>query len=119
MAITAKIEETEKLMVDRIEKSDLDIDDKTQLIEQLKSSKEACNGLTQEEKIQSLAENGFAVSVILSKIMLMLKEKTPMTWKEVVVKVLDSWKTVVITGFLTTLFALRPEIAQVLAALAK
>lgn len=116
--ITPKIEETEKLMVDRIEKSDLDVDDKTQLIEQLKCSKEACNGMTQEQKIQALAENGFATSVILSKIMMMIKEQKPMTWKEVIVRCIDSWKFVIICGMGTFLLMFHPEIAQVLSSLA-
>ena len=117
--ITQKIEEQEKLMVDRIEKSDLDIDDKSQLIEQLKCSKEACNGMTPEEKIQALSENGFAVSVILSKIMLMLKQKPPASWKDVALAAVNSWKVVTMVGFLTFLFAMRPEIAEVLKGLAK
>lgn len=116
--ISPKIEETEKLMVDRIEKSDLDVDDKTQLIEQLKSSKAACNGMSPEEKIQALSENGFAVSVILSKIMLMLKQKTPTTWKDVIIRIMDSWKTVVMAGMATILLLFHPEIAEVIKAFA-
>lgn len=116
--ITPKIEETEKLMIDRIEKSDLDVDDKTQLIEQLKCSKEACNGMTPEQKIQALSENGFAVSVILSKIMMMIKEHKPMSWKEVVVRCIDSWKFVIICGMVSILLMFHPEIAQVIASFA-
>lgn len=112
--ISPKIEETEKLMVDKIEKSNLDVDDKTQLIEQLKCSKEACNGYTQEEKIQALSENGFTMSVILAKIMMMLKQERAATWKDVAIKAINSWKVVIIVGFLTALFAFRPEIAQIL-----
>lgn len=112
------MEERAKLTIAKIEKSELDLEDKTQLIEQINSSKELCNGVPQEKKVQGLSEGQFETSIILSKIMMMLKEKTPMTWKEVVVKVLDSWKTVVIAGFLTALFAFRPEIAEVLKAFA-
>lgn len=117
--ISPKIEEQEKLMIDRIEKSELDVDDKTQLIEQLKCSKEACNGMNPEQKIQALSENGFAVSVILSKIMMMIKERKPMTWKEVIVKVIDSWKFVIIVGMATFLLYFHPEIANLLTSFAK
>lgn len=116
--ISPKIEETEKLMIDKIEKSNLDVDDKTQLIEQLKCSKEACNGYTQEEKIQALSENGFTMSVILAKIMIMLKTDRALTWKDVIVKALNSWKVVIIVGILASLIAFRPEIAQILASFA-
>lgn len=116
--ISPKTEETAKLMVERIEKSNLDVDDKSQLIEQLQSSKEACNGYTQEEKIQALSENGFAVSVILAKIMMMLKQDRAATWKDVAVKALNSWHLVIVIGMLTFLLMFHPEIAQVLASLA-
>lgn len=116
--ISPKIEEQEKLMVERIEKSELDIDDKTQLIEQLKCSKEACNGMTQEEKIQALSENGFAQSVILSKIMIMLKTDRASNWKDVVVKAINSWKVVIVLGMLFVLLGFHPEIAQLLTSFA-
>lgn len=116
--ITPKIEETAKLMVDRIEKSNLDVDDKSQLIEQIQSNKEACNGYSQEEKIQALSENGFATSVILAKIMIMLKAERTNTWKDVIVKAINSWKVVIIVGILAALLAFHPEIAQVIASFA-
>lgn len=116
--ISPKQEETVKLMVERIEKSNLDVDDKSQLIEQLESSKEACNGYTQEEKIQALSENGFAVSVILAKIMMMLKQDRATSWKDVVVKAINSWKVVIIIGMVTVLLMFHPEIAQILVSLA-
>lgn len=116
--ISPKTEETAKLMVERIEKSNLDVDDKTQLIEQLQSSKEACNGYTQEEKIQALSENGFAVSVILAKIMMMLKQDKAATWKDVVIKAINSWKVVIMVGMLTVLLMFHPEIAQLLTSIA-
>lgn len=116
--ISPNIEETEKLMIDKIEKSNLDVDDKTQLIQQLKSSKEACNGYTQEQKIQALSENGFAVSVILAKIMMMLKQEKTTSWKDVVVKAINSWKVVIMVGMMTFLLYFHPEIAQVIASLA-
>ena len=116
--ITPKIEETAKLMVERIEKSNLDVDDKSQLIEQIQSNKEACNGYSQEEKIQALSENGFATSVILAKIMMMLKSDHTTTWKDVIVKALNSWKVVIIVGIISALLAFHPEIAQVIASFA-
>lgn len=116
--ISPKIEETSKLMIDRIEKSELDIEDKTQLIEQLKCSKEACNGYSQEEKIQALSENGFTMSVILAKIMMMLKTDRASNWKDVAVKALDSWKLVIVIGMFTFLLMFHPEIAQVIVSIA-
>lgn len=116
--ITPKTEETAKLMVERIEKSNLDVDDKAQLIEQLESSKEACNGYSQEQKIQALSENGFAVSVILAKIMMMLKQDRAATWKDVAVKAINSWKVVIMVGMMTVLLMFHPEIAQLLTSFA-
>ena len=112
--ISPNIEETEKLMIDKIEKSNLDVDDKTQLIQQLKSSKEACNGYTQEQKIQALSENGFAVSVILAKIMMMLNTDKASNWKDVAIKALRSWHLVIVIGMITFLLFFHPEIAQVI-----
>ena len=116
--ITPKIEETAKLMVERIEKSNLDVDDKSQLIEQIQSNKEACNGYSQEEKIQALSENGFATSVILAKIMIMLKAERTTSWKDVAIKALHSWHLVIIVAILSTLLFFHPEIAQVIASFA-
>lgn len=116
--ITPSIEETAKLMKDRIEKSNLDVDDKSQLIQQIECSKEACNGFTQEQKIQALSENGFAVSVILAKIMMILKQERTTSWKDVAIKALHSWHLVIIVGMMTILLLFHPEIASVIASFA-
>lgn len=116
--ITPQIEEKTKLITEEIEKSDLGVEEKSQFIELIHTSKATCNGMTTEEKIQGLAENNFATNCILARITMMLKQKKVTSWKDVAIKALNSWHLVVMVGFLTTLFALRPEIAEVLKAFA-
>lgn len=117
MPITPQIEERSKLIVQDIEANqDLGVEDKSRFIEMINSSKACCNGMTQEEKIQGLAENSFAVNCTLARITMLLKSpKPPTTWKDVVVKALNSWKFVIIVGILAILLGFHPEIAQVIA----
>lgn len=116
--ITPQIEEKTKLITEEIEKSDLGVEEKTQFIELINTSKATCNGLSTEEKIQGLAENNFQTNCILARITMLLKEKRATTWKDVAIRALNSWHLVVMVGFLTALFAFRPEIAEVLKAFA-
>jgi hypothetical protein len=116
--ITPQIEEKTKLITEEIEKSDLGVEEKTQFIELINTSKATCNGMSTEEKIQGLAENNFQTNCILARITMLLKEKRATTWKDVAIRALNSWHLVVMVGFLTALFAFRPEIAEVLKAFA-
>lgn len=116
--ITPQIEEKSKLITEEIEKSDLGVEEKTQFIELINTSKATCNGMSTEEKIQGLAENNFQTNCILARITMLLKEKRATTWKDVAIRALNSWHLVVMVGFLTALFAFRPEIAEVLKAFA-
>ena len=54
-------------------------------------------------------KNGSAIAKLGNK---------PMSWKEVVVRCIDSWKFVIICGMGTFLLMFHPEIAQVIASLA-
>lgn len=113
--ITPQIDESEKLIVHDIEASNLAAEDKGRFISMIRASKACCNGMTQEEKIQGLSENNFAVNCTLARITMMLKEDRATTWKDVVVKALSSWHLVVIIGILAVLLGFHPEIAQVIA----
>lgn len=119
MAITAKIEEDAKLMVAEIEKSNLGVEDKSRFISMVNCSKENCNGRTQEEKIQGIAENNFAVTCVLARLTMLLKEPKVTTWKDVAIKAINSWKVVIVIGMLVSLLMFHPEIAQVIASFAK
>lgn len=112
--ITPKMEEQTKLITRKIEDSELEVEDKTQFIELINCSKEACNGYTQEEKVQAIAENQFTTSIILAKIMMMLKKGSAKTWKDVAIAALHSWHLVAIVGILSALLAFHPEIAEVI-----
>lgn len=116
--ITPQIEEKCKIMVDEIEKSNLAAEEKARFVELLKTSKATCNGMTTEEKIQGLAENNFATNCILARITMMLKTERTATWKDVVVKALNSWHLVIVIGMLTFLLYFHPEIAQVISSFA-
>lgn len=116
--ITPQIEEKAKLMVDEIEKSNLGTEEKSRFIELIAASKATCNGMTEAEKIQGLAENNFATNCILARITMMLKQDRAANWKDVVVRALNSWKIVIIVGILAGLLAFHPEIAQVIASYA-
>lgn len=116
--ITPKLEEDAKLMVAEIEKSNLGVEDKSRFISMVECSKENCNGRTQEEKIQGIAENNFAVTCVLARLTMLLKEPRIVSWKDVVVKALNSWKLVIMAGMLTILLLFRPEIANVISSFA-
>lgn len=121
--ITPRIEEEAKLTIKELEDGKLPSEQKGNLITNINVAKEACNGLTQEEKLQAVAENQFWFSCLLARLYNKLEKGSGRTWKDVVVEsiqvLFNSWKIVVIIGFLTFLFALRPEIAEVLRGLAK
>lgn len=118
MAIPQKIDEDAKLMVAEIEKSNLGVEDKSRFISMVNCSKENCNGRTQEEKIAGIAENNFAVTCVLARLTMLLKEPKVTTWKDVVVKALNSWHLVIVIGMLTFLLYFHPEIAQVISSFA-
>lgn len=117
--ITQKIEEDAKLMVAEIEKSNLGVEDKSRFISMVECSKENCNGRTQEEKIQGIAENNFAISCVLARLTMLLKDPKVTSWKDVAIKAINSWKIVIMFGMTTILLLFRPEIAEILGSLAK
>ena len=117
--ITQKIDEDAKLMVAEIEKSNLGVEDKSRFISMVNCSKENCNGRTQEEKIAGIAENNFAITCVLARLTMLLKEPKVTTWKDVAVKALNSWHLVVIVGILAILLGFHPEISQVIVSLAQ
>lgn len=112
--ITPKIEEDAKLMVAEIEKSNLGVEDKSRFISMVECSKENCNGRSTDEKIQGLAENNFSVTCVLARLTMLLKEPKVTTWKDVVIRLANSWKVVIIIGILAILLGFHPEIAQLL-----
>lgn len=116
--ITPKIEEDAKLMVAEIEKSNLGVEDKSRFISMVNCSKENCNGRSTEDKIQGLAENNFSVTCVLARLTMMLKEPKVTTWKDVVIRLANSWKVVIIIGILAVLLGFHPEIAQILTSFA-
>lgn len=116
--ITQKIDEDAKLMVAEIEKSNLGVEDKSRFISMVNCSKENCNGKTQEEKIQGIAENNFAVTCVLARLTMLLKEPKITTWKDVIVKLANSWKIVIMFGMTVILLLFHPEIAQILTSIA-
>ena len=117
--ITPKIEEDAKLMVAEIEKSNLGVEDKSRFISMVNCSKENCNGRSTDEKIQGLAENNFSVTCVLARLTMLLKEPKVTTWKEVVIRLANSWKVVIIIGILAVLLGFHPEIASVIGSFAK
>lgn len=105
-------------MVAEIEKSNLGVEDKSRFISMVNCSKENCNGRSAEEKIQGLAENNFSVTCVLARLTMMLKEPKVTTWKDVVIRLANSWKVVIIIGILAILLGFHPEIAQILTSFA-
>jgi len=116
--ITPQIEEKSKLIVDEIEKSNLAVEEKARFVELINTSKATCNGLSEAEKLQGLAENNFSTNCILARITMLLHADRAATWKDVVVKALNSWKVVIILGMLFVLLGFHPEIAQLLTSVA-
>lgn len=121
--ITPRIEEEAKLTIKELEDGKLSSEQKGNLITNINVAKEACNGLTQEEKLQAVAENQFWFSCLLARLYNKLEKGSGRTWKDTIVEcvqvIFSSWKLVVIIGFLAALFAYRPEVAQVIASFAK
>ena len=120
---TPRLEEEAKLTIKELEDGRLPSEQKGNLITNINVAKEACNGLTQEEKLQAVAENQFWFSCLLARLYNKLEQGSGRTWKDTIVEcvqvIFNSWKIVVIVGFLATLFALRPEVAQVISSFAK
>ena len=116
--ITPQIEEEAALTVKEIEAGSLPAEQKTSLITNVNAAKASCNGMTTEEKIQAVAENQFYGSCILARLYNRVSKGTGRTWKDVVVEVMNSWKTVTAVGLLVFLFCIRPEVAKVVQALA-
>lgn len=114
MPLSPKIEEDAKLMVAEIEKSDLGVEDKSRFISMVECSKATCNGMTTEEKIQGIAENNFATNCVLARLTILLKQPKVTSWKDVVVKALNSWHLVVMVGIVAILLGFHPEIAEIL-----
>lgn len=112
--ITPQIKESEKLIVNDIESSNLSSEDKERFISMIRASEDCCNGMTPEQKIQGLSENSFQVNCTLARIMMMLKENKVTTWKDVAVKALNSWHLVVIIGIIAILLGFHPEIADII-----
>lgn len=117
--ITPAIEAQHRLIKEDLEKSNLTAEDKGRFLTMLESSKACCNGMTQEEKVAGLAENSFSVNCVLARLTMMLKEDRATTWKDVVVKALNSWHLVVIVGILAILLGFHPEIADVIKSFAQ
>lgn len=117
--ITPKIENNFSLMSDEIEKSNLAVEEKARFLEMLNASKETCNGLSDTEKLQGLAENAFSTNCVLIRLSMKLKDFGKKSWVDVALKALSSWNLVAIVGILATLLLFRPEISQVLVSFAK
>lgn len=115
--ITPKMEEVSRLCIGQIEESSLDLEDKTQLIEQIRCSLDACNGVPEEQKIQALAENAHSTAVTLAKIMMMIKETKVDSWRDVVYRCRREimWIAFGVCGLLI----FHPEIAGLLRGLAE
>lgn len=121
--ITQRMEEEAKLTIQELEGGKLPAEQKGNLITNINVAKEACNGLTPEEKLQAVAENQFWFSCLLARLYNKLQQGSGRSWKDVVVEcvvaICGSWRIVTIVGFLCTLFALRPEVAKVIESFAK
>ena len=114
MPITPQIESRYNLEKEAIQKGNLCVEEKAMFLELLDSSKNACNGLTAEEKLQAISENAFTVNCILARMCSQMKDLGKKTWADVVIKVLDSWKVVAIVAILAILLGFHPEIRDVL-----
>ena len=116
--ITAEQERKCKLLCADVEKSGLTAEAKESLIEGLQSSKDACNGLSQEDKIQANAVNLFWTNSILARLYLRIFDegKRAPSWKDVCIRC--QWAIVVLGLGVFALLALRPELAGLVEALA-
>ena len=115
--ITKEHERKCRLLCEDIEKSNLDATAKEGLIEGLESSKEALNGLTDQERIQATAANLFWTNSILARLYLKIfADRSAANWKDVAIEC--KWAIVALGLGLFALLAFHPELGQLIQRLA-
>lgn len=119
MAISPDHQRITDLLVKDIEGSNLTADEKNNLVTSLQGALASTNGLTQEEKLQSVCVSNFWGAVNLAKIQLAVLKggKEVQSWKTVIVRCANQILAAI--GILAVLFLFRPEVASVISAFAK
>lgn len=110
-----KFKQRAEAAVNRIKSAQIDADLQDSLVELVEDARIATNGLTQEEKIQAMSENQFAMAVLLVQNCIACmqerkNEETSTSWKDLLYKC----KKEIMYGFISViaLIAFRPSIAD-------
>lgn len=104
------------LLCSDIDKSSLGADEKVSLTAGLQASLESTNGLSPEEKLQSVAVTGFFNSSMIARIYLMTSKKAaPTDWKTVIIQCRNQILAAIIA--LAALLAYQPQMSSLLQAL--
>lgn len=119
MAISPDHQRITDLLVKDIEGSGLTADEKNNLVTSLQGALESTNGLTQEEKLQSVCVSNFWQAVNIAKIQLAVLKggKEVQSWKTVIVRCANQILAAI--AILAVLFFFHPELAEVIKAFAK
>ena len=113
-----KYEDLTNASIESIKEANLPSDEEAQLITLVENARIATNGLSPDEKIQTMSENQFSMVLLMVETILNTRKQTIVTpsWKDVLVRC-RSEITWVMFGLLILLL-FRPHIADGLTALA-
>lgn len=113
-----KYEDLTNVAIGSIKEANLSSDDEAQLITLVENARIATNGLSPDEKIQTMSENQFSMVLLMVETILDLRKQTAVTpsWKDVLVRCRSEIMWVLFGVIILLLF--RPHIADGLTALA-
>jgi len=117
MAVTPQNESKARMSIREIEDSNLDSESKNDLIEMIDDAKITTNGLSPEEKLQSVADNQFRMIRALARVIVASAKPKVRTWKDVIVEC-KAWlfpSLCIALAIVAASFVLKPELARIAA----
>ena len=117
MAVTPQNESKARMSIREIEDSNLDSESKNDLIEMIDDAKITTNGLSPEEKLQSVADNQFRMIRALARVIVASAKPKIRTWKDVIVEC-KAWlfpSLCIALAIVAASFVLKPELARIAA----
>ena len=117
MAVTPQNESKARMSIREIEDSNLDSESKNDLIEMIDDAKITTNGLSPEEKLQSVADNQFRMIRALARVIVTSAKPKVRTWKDVIVEC-KAWlfpSLCIALAIVAASFVLKPELARIAA----
>lgn len=113
-----KYEDLTNATIESIKEANLSSEDEAQFITLVENARIATNGLSPDEKIQTMSENQFSMVLLMVETILNFRKQTTVTpsWKDVLVRCRSEIMWILFGVMILLLF--RPHIADGLTALA-